>query len=113
MPIVNAAPQTVRDISQRLLLALLVASATLPAQPASAAAATPTPVNAPTMAASPTAAPMYVPGPTGVMGYYMMQGSTIVSGAFPSAPACFKALATLMKSLPANTAPIVCAHRVP
>jgi hypothetical protein len=65
------------------------------------------------MAPSPTAPPFYVPGPTGVMGYYMMQGSTIVSGAFPSVSDCFKALATLKKTLPPNIAPIVCAHRVP
>lgn len=107
MPTSAAAPKTGRDISQRLLLLLLLASA------APAAAATPTPVNAPTMSASPTAAPMYVPGPSGVMGYYMMQGTTIVSGAFPTADDCFKALAKLRKTLPPNTAPIVCAHRVP
>ena len=48
------------------------------------------------------------------MGYYMMQGSHLVSGQpFASAPACFKAVTELMKKLPANTAPIVCAHRVP
>ena len=47
------------------------------------------------------------------MGYYMMQGSRIVSTPFPSAPACYKALADLQKKLPPNTAPIVCAHRRP
>jgi hypothetical protein len=47
------------------------------------------------------------------MGYYMMQGSHIISQPFTSAPDCFKALAAWRKSLPNNIAPIVCAHRVP
>lgn len=52
--------------------------------------------------------------PQGQMGYYMMQGSRIINAQpYPSAPACFKAVAELMKQLPPNTAPIVCAHRRP
>ena len=47
------------------------------------------------------------------MAYYMMQGNQIVSPPYASAPACFKALADLMKTLPSNIAPIVCAHRRP
>jgi hypothetical protein len=47
------------------------------------------------------------------MGYYMMQGSRIVSQSYASGPACLKALGVLMKSLPATVAPIVCAHRAP
>jgi hypothetical protein len=104
MPISTAAPKTGRDILKRVLLALLVAFATLPsAAPALAQSATPVP----------TMVPIPVqPGPNG-MGYFMMQGSRIVSAAYPSAPACFKALTALMKTLPANVAPIVCAHRRP
>jgi hypothetical protein len=51
--------------------------------------------------------------PPGQMGYYMMQGSRIVSQSYASGPACLKALGVLMKSLPATVAPIVCAHRAP
>jgi hypothetical protein len=47
------------------------------------------------------------------MAYYMMQGDRIVSQPFGSAPDCSKALTALLKTLPANTAPIVCAHRRP
>jgi hypothetical protein len=54
-----------------------------------------------------------MPPEPGKMGYYMMQGSRIVSAAYPSAPACFKAVTDFKKTLPANIAPIVCAHRVP
>ena len=99
MPISTAAPKTGRDIPKRVLLALLVAFATLPATSPALAQSTPTPLPA--------------PPPLAAMGYYMMQGSRIVSEAYPSAPACFKAVAELMKTLPANTAPIVCAHRRP
>ncbi len=102
MPISTTAPKTGRDISKRVLLALIVAFAA-PAAPAFAAAPTPSP--------APAAIPM--PPAPGKMGYYMMQGSRIVSAVYPSAPDCFKAVTALMKTLPANTAPIVCAHRVP
>ena len=51
--------------------------------------------------------------PPGQMGYYMMQGSRIVSQSYGSGPACIKALTVLKKSLPSNIAPIVCAHRAP
>ncbi|HEV8022562.1 MAG TPA: hypothetical protein VGP41_14905 [Candidatus Lustribacter sp.] len=93
---------TGRDIAKRFVLALMVASATLGATPPPAPAAPP---GAYVLVPS-------APDPT-KMGYYMMQGSRIVSSAYPSAPACFKAVAALMKTLPANVAPIVCAHRVP
>jgi hypothetical protein len=87
---------------KRLLLALCVACATLAgAAPAFAVSGTPPPI---------------ISGPpagSGQLGYYMMQGSRIVSTPFPSAPACYKALADLQKKLPPNTAPIVCAHRRP
>ena len=83
---------------QRLLLGLCVACAALPAA-AIAAPATPAPV-----------AP---PPPSGPFAYYLMQGSRIVSQAYSNAPECSQALATLKKSLPANVAPIVCAHRRP
>jgi hypothetical protein len=99
MPISTAAPKTGRDIPKRVLLALLVAFATLPAASPALAQSIPTPLPAPPQLAA--------------MGYYMMQGSRIVSSVYPSAPACFKAVAELMKTLPANTAPIVCAHRRP
>jgi hypothetical protein len=89
----------------RVLLAWFVAFVALPCA-APAATATPPPA-----AATPIALPA-VPDPA-KMGYYMMQGSRIVSAAYPSAPACFKAVAALMKTLPPNVAPIVCAHRVP
>jgi hypothetical protein len=101
MPISTTAPKTGRDISQRVLLALIVAFAA-PAAPAFAAASP-----------TPSPAPLPVQPAPGKMGYYMMQGSRIVSAEYPSAPACFKAVAELVKTLPANTAPIVCAHRVP
>jgi len=52
------------------------------------------------------------PAPS-AMGYYMMQGNRIVGGPYTSGPACMKALADLLKSLPPNVAPIVCAHRKP
>lgn len=97
----TAAHTTGRDIAKRLVLALLVASATLGATPP------PSPGPPPGYVLIPAA-----PDPS-QMGYYMMQGSRIVSGVYPSAPACMKALAALMKTLPGNVAPIVCAHRVP
>jgi hypothetical protein len=101
MPISTTAPKTGRDITKRVLLALIVAFAAS-GMPAFGAT-------------SPPPAPVQLPAqpPSGKMGYYMMQGSRIVSAEYPSAPACFKAVADLMKKLPANTAPIVCAHRVP
>ena len=97
----STAHTTGRDIAKRFVFALLVASATLGATPP------PAPGPPPGYVLIPTA-----PDPK-QMGYYMMQGSRIVSGAYPSAPACFKALDALLKTLPANVAPIVCAHRVP
>jgi hypothetical protein len=104
MPTSTKAPKTGRDIAKRVLLALFVASVTLAA-------------GAPAVAASAPPAPAPVVLPTVLdpakMGYYMMQGSRIVSAAYPSAPACFKAVAALVKTLPPNVAPIVCAHRVP
>jgi hypothetical protein len=102
MPISTTAPKTGRDISQRVLLALFVAFAVQPAPAAAVATPTPAPI-----------APLPMQPSTGAMGYYMMQGSRIVSAPYPSAPACFKAVEALMKTLPANTAPIVCAHRRP
>jgi hypothetical protein len=87
-----------------------MAFAALPV-PASAAA---TPNVAAT--ASPPPAAILLPAlqpPPGQMGYYMMQGSRIVSQSYASGPACIKALAVLMKSLPPTVAPIVCAHRAP
>ena len=86
-----------------------------------AALSTPAPVRA---AASPNAAATASPPPAaillpalqlppGQMGYYMMQGSRIVSQSYGSGPACIKALTVLKKSLPSNIAPIVCAHRAP
>jgi hypothetical protein len=101
MPISTAAPKTGRDITKRVLLGLGVACALLlGGVPAHAQTATPAPITLP-------------PAQTGTLGYYMMQGTRIVSTPFPSAPACFKALADLQKKLPPNTAPIVCAHRRP
>ena len=99
MPISTTAPKTGRDISKRVLLALLVAFAAIPAA-------------APALAQQPPATLPALPAQS-AMGYYMMQGSRIVGGPYASGPACVKALATLMKSLPSNTAPIVCAHRKP
>jgi hypothetical protein len=99
MPTSTTAPKTGRDISKRVLLALFVAFATVPG--AAPALAQPAPIPLPAQPASPA------------MGYYMMQGNRIVAGPYSSGPACMKAIATLMKSLPANTAPIVCAHRKP
>jgi hypothetical protein len=93
------APKTGRDISKRVLLGLFVAFATVPA--AAPAPAQQTPIPLPAQPASPQ------------MGYYMMQGHTIVAGPYSSGPACIKAIAVLTKSLPANVAPIVCAHRKP
>jgi hypothetical protein len=85
------------------VLSLCLAASLAPAY-ASAQTATPPPV---------VQAPIALP-PQGQMGYYMMQGSRIVNPQpYSSAPACFKAVADLMKTLPANTAPIVCAHRRP
>jgi hypothetical protein len=101
MPISTAAPKTGRDIPKRVLLALLVAFAALPS------AATARVTNA-------TPVPISLPPGTAPMGYYMMQGSHIVNNTpFPNVSVCFKAVAALMKTLPANTAPIVCAHRRP
>jgi acyl-CoA reductase-like NAD-dependent aldehyde dehydrogenase len=55
-----------------------------------------------------------VPAPVaGTMGYYIMQGSKIVSKPFSSAPACNAALANLKSSLPPGVTNVVCAHRVP
>jgi hypothetical protein len=105
MPTSNVAPKTGRDIAKRVLLALFVASVTVPA---AAPAATATP---PAPAATPYTLPAVLD--PAKMGYYMMQGSRIVSASYPSAPVCFKAVAELMKTLPPNIAPIVCAHRVP
>jgi hypothetical protein len=104
MPTSTKAPKTGRDIAKRVLLALFVAFVLLPAGvPAMAASAAPAP--------TPIALPAVLD--PAKMGYYMMQGSRIVSAAYPSAPACFKAVAALMKTLPPNVAPIVCTHRVP
>jgi hypothetical protein len=99
MATTTTAPKTGRDISKRVLLALLVAFATVPAAAPALAQQAPAPVPA-------------QPAPN-AMGYYMMQGSRIVGGPYTSGPACQKAVAQLMKSLPANIAPIVCAHRKP
>lgn len=110
MPISTAAPKTGRDIPKRVLLGLCAAfgSIALAGTPAVAAPAPPpTPV--------PETVP-YNPPPllkTGPMAYYMMQGNRIVSEPFGSFPDCNKALTALLKTLPANTAPIVCAHRRP
>ncbi len=97
----TTAPKTGRDISKRVLLALLVAFAIVPAAAPALAQTAPTPVPIPVQ-----------PAPS-AMGYYMMQGNRIVGGPYSSGPACMKAVAELMKSLPANIAPIVCAHRKP
>lgn len=86
-----------------------------------AALATASPVRAaatPSAAATASPPPAVIllpalPAPPGQMGYYMMQGSRIVSQSYASGPACQKALVVLMKSLPATVAPIVCAHRAP
>ena len=109
MPISTAAPATGRDILKRVRFALFVALAALPTA-APVLAQTPVP-GVPT----PTAAILLpaITQPTGQMGYYMMQGNRIVSQAYASGPACQKALVILMKSLPGNVAPIVCAHRAP
>jgi hypothetical protein len=96
MATTTTAPKTGRDISKRVLLALLVAFATVPAAAPALAQQAPAPAPAPN-----------------AMGYYMMQGSRIVGGPYTSGPACQKAVAQLVKSLPANVAPIVCAHRKP
>jgi hypothetical protein len=102
MPISTAAPKTGRDITKRVLLALCVASATfVDAAPALAVSGTPPPI---------------ISGPPpgqGQLAYYMMQGSTIISQPYTSAPACQKALTEFKKKLPGNIAPIVCAHRRP
>lgn len=74
------------------------------------------PANAATATPSPPPAAILLPAlqpPAGQMGYYMMQGSRIVSQSYSSGPACQKALTVLMKSLPPTVAPIVCAHRAP
>lgn len=102
MPTSTTAQKTGRDIPKRVLLALLVAFA-VPGAATAAPVATPSP---------PSAMPA-VSLPGGPLAYYMMQGSRIVSAPYASAPACFKALADLMKTLPPNIAPIVCAHRRP
>lgn len=86
-----------------------MAFAMLPAPAFAAAAASPPPAPAPGAA---ILLPALQP-PPGQMGYYMMQGSRIVSQVYASGPACIKALAVLMKSLPPTVAPIVCAHRAP
>ena len=112
MPISTAAAKTGRDIPKRVLLGLCAAFGAF-ALAGPARAATPTPAPAPTPV--PETVP-YNPPPLangGPMAYYMMQGNRIVSQPFGSAPDCYKALAALLKTLPANTAPIVCAHRRP
>jgi len=101
MPITSTAPQTGRDIMKRVLFGLVAAFATLTATPAGAQPATPAPV---------IPAPQQ---PSAPLAYYMMQGNRIISQPYASAPACMKALAVLKQSLPANVAPIVCAHRRP
>ena len=88
-------------MAQRVLAVLGVACAALALTGARANAQTATP-------------PPVVTQSQGQMGYYMMQGSRIINAQpYPSAPACFKAVAELMKQLPANTPTIVCAHRRP
>jgi hypothetical protein len=112
MPINTAAATTGRDISKRVLLALFMASAALaPATPARAAAGP----NPAATASLPPAAILLpaVPAPAGQMGYYMMQGSRIISPVYTSGPACQKALVVLLKSVPPTVAPVVCAHRAP
>lgn len=91
----------------RLLLALLMLMTTMTAA-TEAVPAAPSPSPPPGGILLPAAQPQ-----PGQMGYYMMQGSRIVSQPYSSGPACMKALAALMKSIPSNTAPIVCAHRAP
>jgi hypothetical protein len=100
MPTSTTAPKTGRDISKRVLLALLVAFATLPA-------------TVPARAQTPIPVPVPVQPPPGQMGYYMMQGTRIIGGPYTSGPECMKAVTALMKQLPGNIAPIVCAHRRP
>lgn len=109
MPISSAAPKTGRDIPKRVLLGLCAAFAAF-AFAGPVCAATPSPAPTPVPETVP-----YVPPPSnaGPMAYYMMQGDRIVSQPFGSAPDCSKALTVLLKTLPANTAPIVCAHRRP
>jgi hypothetical protein len=111
MPISTAAPKTGRDIAGRVLLGFCAAFAVLSLGGGRAGAAPATPAPTPVPETVP-----YVPPPlvnTGRMAYYMMQGSRIVSEPFGSFPDCSKALTALLKTLPANTAPIVCAHRRP
>jgi hypothetical protein len=99
MPTSATAPKTGRDISKRVLLALFVAFATVPA--AAPALAQQTPIPLPAQPKSPQ------------MGYYMMTGNTILAGPYSSGPACMQAVAAYKRSQPQNVLPIVCAHRKP
>ena len=91
MPTSTTAPRTGRDISKRVLLALLVAFAAAPAAAPALAQQTPIPLPAQPRSSA--------------MGYYMMQGNTIIAGPYANGPACIQAINVLMKSLPANVAP--------
>jgi hypothetical protein len=57
---------------------------------------------------APQAAPSAPP-----MGYYIMQGSRIVSPPFANVAACTKALANVQKTTAPGNDTLVCAHRRP
>jgi hypothetical protein len=62
-----------------------------------------------------TPLPVLLPAPSQGTGYYIMQGTTIVSQPYATASDCFKALSRAKSALPpgSNTATLVCAHRAP
>jgi hypothetical protein len=47
------------------------------------------------------------------MGYYIMQGKTIVSQPFPDVNTCFKTLQKIQKTVAPGNDTLVCAHRHP
>jgi hypothetical protein len=66
-------------------------------------------------AAAPTPAPVLAPAAPvlSAPGYYLMQGSRIVSPPYASVAQCTEALAKLQARLPPGTPVVVCAHRRP
>jgi hypothetical protein len=60
----------------------------------------------------PTVTPQQsVPQPVVAPGYYIMQGSVIVSPRYATVPDCYKALAALKNTLQPGTDSIACVHR--
>jgi hypothetical protein len=60
-----------------------------------------------------TPAPVYAPATQPGMGYFLMQGNTIISPPFANVSDCYKALAKLKSTMQPGVNNVVCVHRRP